>query len=355
MLYGATSGRAFFRGLAGERFAVRNSGAIAVVEGVGDHGCEYMTGGRVVVLGPTGPQLRRRHERRHRLRATTPTARFPAAATPSWSSFEAITPTRRIELRELIAEHARAHRLAGGRARARATGTSHADRFVKVMPRDYKRALAEQLAADGEAEVAAAAAAPAATPARGWRTELPMGELGGFLKVHRVGFDKRDPDERVHDYKQYFRSSPTTSLREQGARCMDCGVPFCHEGCPLGNLIPDWNDLVYRDHWRDAIDQLHATNNFPEFTGLICPAPCESACVLDINDDPVTIEQIELAIVDARRSRRAGSCPTRREQRTGSTVGRGRLRARPAWRSPPSSTSAATRSPSTSATRARAG
>ena len=78
---------------------------------------------------------------------------------------------------------------------------------------------------------------------------------------------------------------------------MDCGVPFCHEGCPLGNLIPDWNDLVYRDRWRDALAQLHATNNFPEFTGLICPAPCESACVLDINDDPVTIEQIELAIV----------------------------------------------------------
>jgi glutamate synthase (NADPH/NADH) small chain len=125
-----------------------------------------------------------------------------------------------------------------------------------------------------------------------------MGELGGFLKIHRVGFDKRDPHARVHDYKQYFRVQPEEVLREQGARCMDCGIPFCHDGCPLGNLIPDWNDLVYHGRWREAIDQLHATNNFPEFTGLICPAPCEAACVLDINDDPVTIEQIELGIIN---------------------------------------------------------
>jgi glutamate synthase (NADPH/NADH) small chain len=125
-----------------------------------------------------------------------------------------------------------------------------------------------------------------------------MGELGAFLKIHRVGFDKRDPRQRVGDYKQYFALQPDEELRRQGARCMDCGVPFCHEGCPLGNLIPDWNDLVYRDKWREAIDQLHATNNFPEFTGRICPAPCESACVLAINDDPVTIEQIEMAIAE---------------------------------------------------------
>ena len=125
-----------------------------------------------------------------------------------------------------------------------------------------------------------------------------MGELGAFLKIHRVGFEKRDPSDRVADYKQYFELQPEDELRKQGARCMDCGVAFCHEGCPLGNLIPDWNDLVYRGKWREAIDQLHATNNFPEFTGRICPAPCESACVLAINDDPVTIEQIEMAIAE---------------------------------------------------------
>jgi glutamate synthase (NADPH) small chain len=152
-----------------------------------------------------------------------------------------------------------------------------------------------------------------------------MGELGAFLKIHRVGFDKRDPRGRVGDYKQYFSLQPEPELRRQGARCMDCGVPFCHEGCPLGNLIPDWNDLVYRDKWRDAIEQLHATNNFPEFTGLICPAPCESACVLAINDDPVTIEQIELSIVT--RAFEEGwivaSPPDRRSGRTVAVVGSG--------------------------------
>jgi glutamate synthase (NADPH/NADH) small chain len=125
-----------------------------------------------------------------------------------------------------------------------------------------------------------------------------MGELGAFLKIHRVGFAKRDPSERVHDYKQYFELPETTELQKQGARCMDCGVPFCHEGCPLGNLIPDWNDLVYRGKWKTALETLHTTNNFPEFTGRICPAPCESACVLAINSDAVTIEQIEMAIAE---------------------------------------------------------
>ncbi len=152
-----------------------------------------------------------------------------------------------------------------------------------------------------------------------------MGELGGFLTIHRVGFDKRDPKQRVADYKQYFALPSEEELARQGARCMDCGVPFCHEGCPLGNLIPDWNDLVYRGKWREAIDQLHATNNFPEFTGRICPAPCESACVLAINDDPVTIEQIEMAI--AERAFDEGwilpEPPTRRSGKTVAVIGAG--------------------------------
>src|SRR5947207_5590891 len=125
-----------------------------------------------------------------------------------------------------------------------------------------------------------------------------MGELGGFMKIHRVDPRKRPKKARVEDYHEFVLLLPQAELQEQGARCMDCGVPFCHSGCPLGNLIPDWNDLVYRDRWRDAIDALHATNNFPEFTGRVCPAPCEAACVLDINDDAVTIKQIEQAIAD---------------------------------------------------------
>ena len=147
-----------------------------------------------------------------------------------------------------------------------------------------------------------------------------MGEVGGFLRIHRVGFDKRDPRERVHDYKQYFHTQSDEELSRQGGRCMDCGVPFCHEGCPLGNPIPDWNDLVYRGDWKRAIEVAHSTNNFPEFTGLICPAPCESACVLDINDDPVTIEQIELGIAE-RAWANGWIVPEPPERRTGMTVG----------------------------------
>jgi glutamate synthase (NADPH) small chain len=126
-----------------------------------------------------------------------------------------------------------------------------------------------------------------------------MGKLGGFLQIERHGIPYRDPVKRAHDYREFLITRPTEELREQGARCMDCGVPFCHNGCPLGNLIPDWNDLVYRDRWQDAIAQLHATNNFPELTGRLCPAPCEASCVLEIREnDAVTIKQIELAIVD---------------------------------------------------------
>src|SRR5271157_1680442 len=126
-----------------------------------------------------------------------------------------------------------------------------------------------------------------------------MGKLGGFLQIERHGVPQRDPSERAQDYREFLLTRPVEDLREQGARCMDCGVPFCHNGCPLGNLIPDWNDLVYRDRFADAIAQLHATNNFPEFTGRLCPAPCEAACVLEIREgDAVTIKQIENAIID---------------------------------------------------------
>jgi glutamate synthase (NADPH/NADH) small chain len=125
-----------------------------------------------------------------------------------------------------------------------------------------------------------------------------VGEIGGFKKFTRAEQLERAPGERVGDHREFVRTLPLVQLQEQGARCMECGVPFCHSGCPLGNLIPDWNDLVYRDRFREAIDQLHRTNNFPEFTGRLCPAPCEAACVLEIEEgNAVTIKQIELAIV----------------------------------------------------------
>jgi glutamate synthase (NADPH) small chain len=125
-----------------------------------------------------------------------------------------------------------------------------------------------------------------------------VGKPTGFMESQRETPSRRPVGERLHDFLEVYNPFPVEKMRTQGGRCMDCGIPFCHQGCPLGNLIPDWNDLVYRDQWRAAIDRLHATNNFPEFTGKLCPAPCEASCVLGINDDPVTIKQIEMGIVD---------------------------------------------------------
>ncbi len=125
-----------------------------------------------------------------------------------------------------------------------------------------------------------------------------MGDVQGFLK-HRRELPRRRPvPVRLKDWKEVYESFPEDRLETQASRCMDCGIPFCNQGCPLGNLIPDWNDLVYRDRWQEAIERLHATNNFPEFTGRLCPAPCEAACVLGINQDPVTIKQVEVSIID---------------------------------------------------------
>ncbi|HUB33770.1 MAG TPA: glutamate synthase subunit beta [Bryobacteraceae bacterium] len=125
-----------------------------------------------------------------------------------------------------------------------------------------------------------------------------MGKTTGFLEYTRELASRRPPAERIKDWFEIYQPFPEDRIRRQGARCMDCGVPFCHTGCPLNNLIPDWNDLVYRGNWREAVRQLHATNNFPEFTGRLCPAPCEASCVLGINEPPVTIKQIEKNIID---------------------------------------------------------
>ncbi|MDE0872395.1 MAG: glutamate synthase subunit beta [Acidimicrobiales bacterium] len=125
-----------------------------------------------------------------------------------------------------------------------------------------------------------------------------MTDIRGFLKHGRETPSRRPIPVRLLDWHEVYEEFDQGSLRNQASRCMDCGIPFCNNGCPLGNIIPDWNDLVYRDRWRDAIDRLHATNNFPEFTGRLCPAPCEGACVLGINQDPVAIKQIEVTIID---------------------------------------------------------
>jgi glutamate synthase (NADPH/NADH) small chain len=125
-----------------------------------------------------------------------------------------------------------------------------------------------------------------------------MGDVHGFLKYQRELPERRPVPVRLRDWKEVYEPFSTEQAEQQGARCMDCGIPFCHEGCPLGNLIPEWNDLVYRDDWSDAIERLQATNNFPEFTGRLCPAPCEGSCVLGINQEPVAIERIEYEIAE---------------------------------------------------------
>jgi len=144
--------------------------------------------------------------------------------------------------------------------------------------------------------------------------------ITGFLEYERDTPERRPVTERVNDWFEVYQDFPIPELQKQAARCMDCGVPFCHTGCPVNNLIPDWNDLVWKGRWREALRELHATNNFPEFTGRICPAPCEAACVLGINDDPVTIKVVEQNIID-RGFAEGWVEPERPRRKTGKRVG----------------------------------
>ncbi len=146
-----------------------------------------------------------------------------------------------------------------------------------------------------------------------------MGKPTGFLEYKRETPQRRPVEERIHDYHDVYKEFSDQSVRTQAARCMDCGVPFCHIGCPVGNIIPNWNDLVYRDRWQDAIRVLHTTNNFPEFTGQVCPAPCEAACVLGISEPPVSIKVIEKMIIE-HAFREGWIKPVRPAHRTGKTV-----------------------------------
>ena len=170
------------------------------------------------------------------------------------------------------------------------------DRFTKVMPQDYKRVIQARARAEAEG---------ATSTRRSWRPH--MADPKGFLTTPREVAARRPVDERLRDWNEVYPGGGIGRallpiISKQAGRCMDCGIPFCHQGCPLGNLIPEWNDLVWRDDWRAAIERLHATNNFPEFTGRLCPAPCETSCVLAINDShsggAVTIKNVEVAIID---------------------------------------------------------
>ncbi|KAJ8517312.1 hypothetical protein ONZ45_g5485 [Pleurotus djamor] len=334
-LYGATSGEAFIRGIAAERFAVRNSGANAVVEGTGDHACEYMTGGRVVVLGTTGRNFAAGMS--GGIAYVLDTAHtFASKVNMEMVELGKVDDPREIAaLRSLIEDH------------RHYTGSEVADRvlhdfhhllplFVRVMPLDYKRVLEEQavkekedkvrqsvidlipsrtvsqvdLASEGledlllpKTPVSSAVVPP--TPKRhepavndmedslidenaAKQRAAKLDKTKGFMKYQRLTEAYRPPRKRVKDWKEISNRLTVSELKYQSARCMDCGVPFCQSdtGCPISNVIPKWNDLVFKGQWQDALNRLLLTNNFPEFTGRVCPAPCEGACVLGINEQP---------------------------------------------------------------------
>ncbi|CAK9318191.1 unnamed protein product [Citrullus colocynthis] len=334
-LYGATSGEAYFNGMAAERFCVRNSGAKAVVEGVGDHGCEYMTGGTVVILGKTGRNF------------AAGMSGGVAYVLDMDGEFESrcnleLVDLDKVEeeddiltLKMMIQQHQR-HTSSNLAKEVLDNFDNLLPRFIKVFPREYKRVLANKKAQEAAKEASEPSAKDAEeldeaelvekdafeelkkmaaaslngnskqvekTEAPKRPTEIPDAvKHRGFIAYEREGVKYRDPNVRMGDWKEVMEESkPGPLLKTQSARCMDCGTPFCHQensGCPLGNKIPEFNELVYQNRWREALERLLETNNFPEFTGRVCPAPCEGSCVLGIIENPVSIKNIECAIID---------------------------------------------------------
>uniref|UniRef100_A0A1S3XS81 Glutamate synthase [NADH], amyloplastic n=1 Tax=Nicotiana tabacum TaxID=4097 RepID=A0A1S3XS81_TOBAC len=333
-LYGATTGEAYFNGMAAERFCVRNSGAKAVVEGVGDHGCEYMTGGTVVVLGKTGRNFAAGMSGGVAY-VLDVDSKFRCRCNSELVDLDKVEEDDDImTLKMMIQQHQR-------NTNSQLAKDVLADfdnllpRFIKVFPRNYQRVLAsmkkeeankaaneraikeaeEQEEADlkekdafEELKKLAAASKDQSSQVEEEKTLKRPTEVAdavkhrGFVAYERQGVSYRDPDVRMRDWKEVMEESkPSPLLKTQSARCMDCGTPFCHQensGCPLGNKIPEFNELVYQNRWREALDRLLETNNFPEFTGRVCPAPCEGSCVLGIIENPVSIKSIECAIID---------------------------------------------------------
>ncbi|OEL30733.1 Glutamate synthase 2 [NADH], chloroplastic [Dichanthelium oligosanthes] len=326
-LYGSTKGEAYFNGMAAERFCVRNSGAQAVVEGIGDHGCEYMTGGTVVILGKTG---------RNFAAGMSGGIAYVYDVDGMFSTrcnhelvdlYSVVEEDDIVTLRMMIEQH----RLNTESVLAKDILSNFEDllpKFVKVFPRDYKRVLenmkVEKVAKEAEQKVRKAGLDKKA----GEGIKAPNGISGitkkvkhkrsssrptqvsnaeksrGFVTYEREGISYRDANVRVQDWNEVTNELiPGPLLNTQSARCMSCSTPFCHQenfgaGCPLGNKIPEFNELVYQNRWREALYRLLETNNFPEFTGRVCPAPCEGSCVLGIIENPVSIKSIECAIID---------------------------------------------------------
>jgi glutamate synthases, NADH/NADPH, small subunit len=345
--FGATSGAAFIRGIAAERFAVRNSGAIIVTEGTGDHGCEYMSGGRVVVLGSTGRNFAAGMCGGIAYVLDMAQDFVDKVNTQTVELSQVTDPTEIAFLRGLIEDH---RHYTGSEVADRILGDFNRilPRFVKVLPFDYKKVLEKEklkaeeaktnelnaflksIKEDPEADVTNGEAAKIkkghvhhprnAVSARDGHQEpkvadvedtildtgvekkaiAKLDKLKGFMKYKRRNEKYRSSKDRTKDWGEMTSRLSKDELKHETARCMDCGVPFCTSdtGCPISNVIPKWNELVFQDRWFDALQRLMMTNNFPEFTGRICPAPCNGACVLGINAEPVNIKSVECAIID---------------------------------------------------------
>lgn len=355
-LYGATSGTCYFRGVAAERFAVRNSGATAVVEGIGDHGCEYMTGGRVLVLGGVGRNFAAGMSGGIAY-VLDMNQDFHSKINMEMVGISGLEDPQEIAfVRGLIEDH---HHYTGSELAARILldFTRALPRFVKILPVDYKRVMEAEAAKVEEAKKAQyslpilpgnavrqlheeqrkkAFAEEEKQKKKDMldledsvgdekkekkRNALILDKTRGFMKYNRRAEKYRNPKTRTKDWAELSSRLNEDELKFQAARCMDCGVPFCQSdtGCPISNIIPKWNELVFQNQWQDALNRLLMTNNFPEFTGRVCPAPCEGACVLGINEDPVGIKSIECAIID-RGFEMGWMVPTPPKMRTGKNV-----------------------------------
>lgn len=304
-LFGATRGEAFIRGIAAERFCVRNSGATAVVEGVGDHGCEYMTGGRVIVLGKTGRNFAAGMSGGIAY-VWDPINQFKDRCNMEMVVFETLDEEDKDFLFKVISKHSKVT----GSTRATSILQNWKENlffFKKVMPIDYRKVLQKmkEQTKTQEEEVKKMKKAIQIQEMKIQDIEevIPKGlqaKIVGFKTYKRKSEDYRDEKKRMFDFDEIYTSHPEGERTKQASRCMDCGVPFCQSGtgCPIGNLIPEWNALVYAGKWKDAFHRLLQTNNFPEFTGRVCPAPCEGSCTLGISEGPVTIKNIENSIIN---------------------------------------------------------
>ncbi|WOL01487.1 hypothetical protein Cni_G10203 [Canna indica] len=320
-LYGAIKGEAYFNGMAAERFCVRNSGARAVVEGVGDHGCEYMTGGTVVILGKTGRNFAAGMSGGIAY-VLDVDGRFDTRCNHELVDLEKVEDEEDITTLKLMIQQHQRHTKSVLAKEVLSSFDSLLPKFVKVFPREYKKVLAEEAAkeaqkkeekellgkdASGEYKMFVVGSSDEkkvevhATVDRLTQVDNAV-KHRGFLAYERQGISYRDPNDRIKDWNEVaMEVKPGPLTKTQSARCMDCGTPFCHQdnsGCPLGNKIPEFNELVHQNRWHEALDRLLETNNFPEFTGRVCPAPCEGSCVLGINENPVSIKSIECAIID---------------------------------------------------------